>query len=380
MSTSDSAVTQLRSHIPIAGPARREAADGNEPHMRPVVGFEPGWYHSRCGVALGERWHCDPDYRRETLIRMRAHLRGSFPMAGQWDHEEEADVCTISGCFGVYVIPCAFGVEVQYFPDRWPTASSGPHLSDHDVERLTPERALASRFVEDLFDQMELIASKWGAVHGDLNWQGVLNNAFHLRGQQIFLDMVDRPDLANHLFSVIAEVMIRLGRAVQERQRRSGFDIDYMCVSNCTVNMISPAMYATQLLPLDARIADCFEGFGVHTCNWDISPYLDVLRRLPKVGYLDMGSQSDLRRVRALFPNTRRAVLLTPAKVHTAPLSELRRKLERICADLAPCDVVVGDIPAGTPDAKVNFVLDTCRELTFTATHNTVQSSPAAGD
>lgn len=348
--------------------------------MRPVVGFEPGWYHSRCGVALGERWHCDPDYRRETLIRMRAHLRGSFPMAGQWDHEEEADVCTISGCFGVYVIPCAFGVEVQYFPDRWPTASSGPHLSDHDVEGLTPERALASRFVEDLFDQMELIASKWGAVHGDLNWQGVLNNAFHLRGQQIFLDMVDRPDLANHLFSVIAEVMMRLGRAVQERQRRSGFDIDYMCVSNCTVNMISPAMYATQLLPLDARIADCFEGFGVHTCNWDISPYLDVLRRLPKVGYLDMGSQSDLRRVRALFPNTRRAVLLTPAKVHTAPLSELRRKLERICADLAPCDVVVGDIPAGTPDAKVNFVLDTCRELTFTATHNTVQSSPAAGD
>ena len=35
---------------------------------------------------------------------------------------------------------------------------------------------------------MEIIAARWGKIHGYLHFQGVLNNAFHLRGQEIFLD------------------------------------------------------------------------------------------------------------------------------------------------------------------------------------------------
>ena len=53
-------ILQLRNHIPISGPARREPADGTETSMRVSLGFEPAWYHQRCGVDLGERWHKDP--------------------------------------------------------------------------------------------------------------------------------------------------------------------------------------------------------------------------------------------------------------------------------------------------------------------------------
>ena len=119
-----------------------------------------------------------------------------------------------------------------------------------------------------LLAQVEQCAGLWGAVYGDLNWQGVLNCAFHIRGQAIFEDMVERPELAEHLFATIREVIIRLAQMVQGIQRRSGFDIDYMCVSNCTISMISPRMYARMLVPHDEAIARAFTRFGVHTCNW----------------------------------------------------------------------------------------------------------------
>ena len=347
---------QLRSHIAIAAPARREAADGSESALRVVLGFEPRWFHVRCGVDFGERWHCDPEYRRATLLPMRAELRRAFPGAVQWSGEEARDVNTIAGCFGVGLMPAVFGVPLRFYPDRWPHPEPGCELDDAAIAALDAERLLDSPFVAGLLAQVDAIATHWGPVYGDLNWQGVLNTAFHLRGQQIFVDMAERPELAARLFEVIAETTIRLAQTVQTRQRRSGFPIDWMCVSNCTLSMISPAMYRRMLLPLDARIARAFERFGVHTCNWDATPYLSALRELPAMGYLDMGADTRLAEAKAMFPEARRAVLYTPGKLAetegNVPL------LQRIWRELAPCDVVVADIPWDLPDAAVNAFLE----------------------
>ena len=354
---------QLRSHIPISAPARREPADGTEPPLRAVVGCEPAWFHRRCGVDFSERWHRDPYYRRESLAVMKRALCQAFPNAGQWRLDRDDDLSTISGCYGICVIPAAFGRSIRFGPDRWPMLEAGSPLSADEVERLDAGRALDSPLVADLFRQMDTIEREQGTIHGYLNWQGVLNNAFHLRGQEIFLDLVDRLDLAHQLFSVVCEAMIGLAQMVQERQRRSGFAINQLDVSNCTMNMVSPRTYRAVLFRYDERIAAGFERFGAHTCNWDATPYLEALRELPNVGYLDMGVASDLAKARRLFPEARRAVLYSPVRLQEAPLDEIRDDVRRIFRDLSPCDVVLADIQAGTPDARVNEVLAICRAL-----------------
>ena len=124
---------------------------------------------------------------------------------------------------------------------------------------------MAGPFVEELFDQMAAIERQWGRICGYLNWQGVLNIAFELRGQDIFLDIHDRPELADHLFSTIGEVIIRLAQSVQQRQRESGFYVNHLCVSNCTINMISPQAYRRFLFRYDAKIAAKFRALrGTH--------------------------------------------------------------------------------------------------------------------
>jgi len=356
-------VLQLRSHIPVSAPARREAADGTESEMRVSLGFEPAWFCQRCGVLFTEKWHRNPYHRYRSLEIMKKEISSCFPSVPYWNNDYKDDLATVSGCYGAYVIPKAFGFSLSYLEDGWPRIARQNKLTVAKIEKLDVEAILAGPFVEELFEQMEILESEWGKIHGYLNWQGVLNNAFHLRGQEIFLDLTDRPEFAHHFFSLICEVMIRLARMVQKRQRNSGFYLNHFSVSNCTLNMVSPEIYREFLLPCDKRIADSFERFGVHTCNWDVTPYLEELRKLPKVGFLDMGMMSEMAKAKAMFPEARRAVLYSPVKLEEAPLEEIEKDMEKIYRQLSPCDIVMADITASTPDDRVNGLLRICSEL-----------------
>ncbi len=351
----------LRNHIPVGGLSTREPADGTEGSFRVSLGFEPAWYHQRCGVDFTVRWHEDPVHRSRMLRRMKAELKRAFSSVPCWDSSNREG--TLSGVYGIGVVARAFGMSLVYAPDRWPTLDPAGRLSVREIERLEADRVLESPAVEDLFLQMDIIEREWGVVFGYPNWQGVLNTAFHLRGPEIFMNLYDRPEFVHRFLGVITEVMIRLVRRVEERQRASGFEVNLLSVSNCVMNMLSPEHYREFVQPCDRRIAKSFERFGVHTCEWDVTPYIEVLSELPNLGYLDMGMMSDMDRVRRAFPGTYRAVLYSPIKFQEAGLEEIRRDMERIHRDLGPCDLVIADVQAATTDDRVNALLDICAEI-----------------
>jgi hypothetical protein len=356
-------VLQLRNHIPISGPARREPADGTETNLRVSLGFEPAWYHQRCAIDFSEPWHQDPYLRHASLVKMKAELHRAFPMVAYWDPARNEDIWTLSGCYGAYIIPQVFGCRLRYAPDRWPVIIERPRLSLEDWAAVQVEEVLEHPFVAELFGQLDTIEAAAGKIHGYLSWQSVINNAFNIREQTIFTDMLDQPELTHRFLTLICDVLIALAQRVQERQRRSGFNIDQLDISNCVMNMISPRTYRNFIFPYDARIAGSFARFGVHTCNWDVTPYLGELSRLPKVGYLDMGIMSDMRKARQIFPEARRAVMYSPVRLHDAPLEEIRADMQKIHAELSPCDIVMADIQAQTPDRRVIDLLEICREL-----------------
>lgn len=169
-------VPKLRSHIPISAPARREPADGTESDMRVSLGFEPAWFHKRCGVDFSERWHKDPCYRYESLKKMKTELFKAFPAVPYWDISKTDDLATLSGCYGAYVIARVFGMPLRYDVDLWPLLTPERKLSVEEIEKLEIEKLLEGPFVKELLHQMDIIESEWGKISGYLNWQGVLNN------------------------------------------------------------------------------------------------------------------------------------------------------------------------------------------------------------
>jgi uroporphyrinogen-III decarboxylase len=294
---------------------------------------------------------------------MKTELHRDFPTVSYWDTARSDDTWTLSGVYGAYVVPLIMGCTLQYAPDRWPVISARPQRTLEEWASLDISALAAGPGMAAIERQMEIIAARAGKIHGYFTWHSVINNAFNLYGENIFLDMMDKPETAHRFFALLCDLIITLAQRVQERQRRSGFYIDQLDISNCVMNMISPRTYGEYIFPYDKRIAESFERFGVHTCNWDATPYLALLQKLPKMGYLDMGMMSDMKKARAMFPDTRRAIMYSPVKLQDAPLDEVAADMQRVLTEYAPCDVVMADIQATTPDSRVCDLLAICGQL-----------------
>lgn len=355
----------LISYIAPAAPATRRPGDGNEPFLRPEIGFTPKWYHQNLQIDFDEKWHTDPAFRRETILRMRAELRRRFPdtRIGRINQPDQP-LDLLTGTYGASSIAAMFGVPILYAKDNWPNCAH-QYLSEDEIKKLTPPDLDKNVHFQALMSQVEEIAEIEGKVEGFINWQGVLNNAQRLRGQDLFMDMMMNPGLVNHLFDCVTTTMIDAAKRLHERQRKSGVDIGFFTMSNCLVNMVSAEHYAELLLPYDLRIAETFESVGVHNCAWNANPYLDAYAKIPNIRYIDMGQDSDLERAIVLFPKGRRAIMYTPMDVADKSLDEIRKDLEKIAREYGPCDIVAADIEVDTPDQRVMDFINLCGEISL---------------
>lgn len=354
---------QLISYIAPAAPATRRPARGDEPFLRPEIGFTPNWYRTAIGIDFGARWHTEPRYRRRTLLEMRKELRRRFPGTGIGGIDRaDRPVDILTGTYGCISVAAIYGIPIVYAEDNWPDCEHW-QLSDDDVDNLEPPDLDSNPFFQELMAQVEWIATSEGRVEGFINWQGVLNNAYRLRGEKLFYDMHDSPNRCRHLFDCVCTTMTEAAGRLYERQLEGGVKIDFFTISNCLVNMVSPEQYRDIIFSFDCRIAEIFGRIGIHNCAWNADPYIDDYASVPNVGYIDMGLDSNLSRAKKTFADTRRALMYKPTDLTNKPLETIEAEMERVAREYAPCDVVVADIEAGTPDERVLAFLELCGRI-----------------
>jgi hypothetical protein len=285
---------------------------------------------------------------------MKKHIAESFPESDYYKEHDESECATISGVFGVCFVGMVYGQNPVYYKNNWPGISPDDHLSLERIKSLKPLDLKNIPVVEQFFTQMDMIEKKWGKIDGYLNYQGVLNNAFKIRGSEIFTDMIDDPPLAHFIFEHITETMTDLALMIMRRQRESGFYIDSICTSNCVVNMISPETYAEFILPYDKKLSKAFDLFGMHSCNWPIDPYIDAFKTIEDLAYIDFGSGSDLERVEQEFPHARKHVFYNIDNLLNKSLEEQEIDVRRMYKALGECDLSVPDIEFGMDDGIIN--------------------------
>jgi hypothetical protein len=354
---------QLISYIAPAAPATRQPATGEEPFLRPEIGFTPNWFRTATGIDFGRKWHCEPAYRREKLPVMHNEIKRRFPgtsIGGIDNPEKPPDLLT--GTYGCVSVAAIYGVTIVYADDNWPNCKRS-YLNDDEVDNLEPPDLERNPFFQRLMAQVDWIASNEGRVEGFINFQGVLNNAYRLRGEKIFYDMVDLPKRCHHLFDCIYTTMIDAAKRLHRRQLQSGVKVDFFTVSNCLVNMVSPEQYRDMLLPFDQKIAKTFGCIGIHNCAWNADAYIDDYATVPHLGYIDMGIDSNLARASEIFPHARRALMYRPTDLVNKSPEAIEAELEKIARQYAPCDVVVADIEANTPDERILAFLEFCDRI-----------------
>ena len=352
---------QLISYIAPGAPATRRPASGELPFLRPEIGFTPKWYSKSLGIDFGERWHTDVEYRRQTRIKMREELDKRFPGTPIGSNgENTTDILT--GLYGASSVAAIYGVPIRYDSEQWPT-SEHHYFSDEEVDKLTPPDLEQNPFFKTLMEQVDRIGEEEGQIYGFMNWQGVLNNAQRLRGQDIFMDMFMARERTMHLLDCVCSTMIDATKRLHQKQQKYRDIVPFFTVSNCLVNMVDPDLYEEFLLPFDIKIAEAFDGIGIHNCAWSATPYLDKYAKIPGIAYLDMGKDSDLIKARDLFPETRRSIMYTPMELAGKPVDQISEDLKRIALEYGPCDIVAADIEYGTPDGKVMDFIEICNSI-----------------
>ena len=261
-------------------------------------------------------------------------------------HDRIADdlPLTVRANFGTVVIASLFGARVEQVGENPPWVRPFESLEEFraalDRDPLDFSQGWCPRVVGayDLYRQVlsehapleDLIA----LVLPDL--QGPLDTVELLRGNALFLDFHDRPELVSHALAMAAQAQIGFARHLEPHLRDgpSGFAHQHatairgsIMIRDDSAILMSPELYRERVAPHDEAVLHAMGGGGIHSCG-TIDRHVEAFLDLPSVQCLDPG-QPHLNDLDALYARAReRGVALTRLRVDERELVS-RRVLER---------------------------------------------------
>jgi hypothetical protein len=330
--------------------------DASRDNIVVVTGFMPAWWTQEYGMTFGAPFHLDVQVHRRTLARMEEILRERFgDLPNFFCGDDYAHAHPVERNYGDALIPALFGAQVGFDDASGHPFACGLNLTAQQTDALQVPDVTGHPMITRLLSAHP--AQGWRTT-GEPGFEGVINVAYKLRGQELFLDMVEAPERAGHLFEVVWQTIHNCVQQVRTWQDPGGSRPRHFVNCNCLVNLLSPVMYREQLLEFDQRFSDCFDLFGIHTCNWTVDPYLEDLARVPRLAYLYMGAESDLDRVHQLFPDLCPSVFVHPQRLKELSEREIAALITELGRRIGRGYILLSDLEAGTRDSQIRAAYD----------------------
>jgi hypothetical protein len=336
------------------------------------VVFHPSWWHKHAGISFDRDFFYDPRRRVEDERTMERVLHERFGDLGLGE-DRDRDLAVLGPVHNAagYLLSEMLGCRVEYQADAPPQViPAGREDLELDVEAVFAGEPFR-RFVR----LAEALKSALGRVAGDVNWGGILNLALDRRGQDIFLDLVDRPGEVRRFFGRIALVIDRFTSFVAGMTGTTSISVNRLVRhfpgavflhSECALTMISVEHYRDFLMPFDRDWSLRRHPFGIHYCGSDPHRFGEAFAGLPRLDFLDVGWGGDLAALRSRLPGTFLNIRLSPVEIVTQSLDEIRLAIEaRVAASGDPrrtgvCCVNMDD---RVTDDRVRAIFETVSEL-----------------
>jgi uroporphyrinogen-III decarboxylase len=332
--------------------------------------FNPNWWFRNCGVVFDESFYLDSAVRISTDLVMRRELWRRFGLGEP--HPQPRPVIGSQFVAGGFVAPALLGVEVRFEENQAPCPVAANMDRDRamalrvpDIENTWP--------INLLLADMDRLEREFGPPVGDFDLDGVLNTALQLRGQQFFVDMLEDPELADHICGVVTETQVRVARLVQARTGTTSISVNRSIVNvdpaiyvhaNCSAQMVSPALFRERLLPFELHLAHELRPYGIHHCGNNLHRFAPLYAETGAVFY-DVGWGSDVAAVGRALPDAFLNLRLSPVRM-------LQESAEAIRADAMALLEAAGrrrnvglcciNMDYGTPEENVEALLKVARE------------------
>ena len=333
------------------------------------VVFNPNWWLQNCGIAFDESFYFDRQRRIENDVTMRRTLYGRFGI-GEPDPEPRPIVGSMHVAGG-FVVPALLGLEIRFSPHDapWPVTRE---LNREEIFALRVPELETTWPMNRLIADMDALEKEFGRVMGDFNTDGVLNTALQLRGQRLFLDMMEDPELAGRLFAIVAETQARVASYVRSRTGTCSVAVNRSILNvnpsiylhgNCSVQMVSPALFERALLPWEQYLAGKLAPYGIHHCGHNLHLFAACYAKVPPA-FCDVGWGSDIGKCSRGLPDTFLNLRLSPVKLMRQTAAAVREDVARLLAEadrrgnVGLCAI---NMDHGTPDENVAAIFEAAR-------------------
>lgn len=296
----------------------------------------PQWWYQHENITFDRSFFFHPARRVEAERQME---RGLYERWGRFGLGEDKDrdlpqVGAVHLAAG-FMVSEMLGCRVEYRESAPPlVVPAGRQDLFVDVEG-----AFKSQVFRDFETLTESLKTRYGYLLGDVNWGGILNVALDLRGEQLFMDMYDRPDEVAHFFSDIAEVIERFVNGIESQTGSSSISVNrtvhhlaspVYLPSECSHTMISVQDYERFLQPFDMRWSEEHRAFGIHYCGPDPHRYAQSFAAIPHLDFLDVGWGGDVAMLRKHLPATFLNLRLSPVRIPEQSPSEIEDTVVRL--------------------------------------------------
>jgi len=319
---------------------RRNAQLQNE--MLPVdIVLGPAWWYHHEGISFDQDFFFHPARRVEVERKMENALDERLGRYGLGqNHDQDLPMVGAVHLAAGYLVSEMLGCRVEYLEDAPPQVIP----ANLDALEISPDTALGSPAFKRLDGLCEALKTRYGRLHGDVNFSGILNVALDLRGQTFLMDLFDTPDRAAEFLGGIAEVIERftqyIGRATGTTSISVNRNVRHIprpvfLHSECSHTIISVAAYEEFLMPYDAAWSRRYRPFGIHYCGQDPQRYAEAFARLPHLDFLDVGWPGDVAQLRRHLPETFLNIRYSPVEIVKQTPEEIRRTIRRLVHESA---------------------------------------------
>jgi uroporphyrinogen-III decarboxylase len=335
--------------------------------------FNPHWWHTHYGLDFREPFHFDPKVRVESerLMRQALHDRFGDLGLGEANAQPRPVVGPVHLSIG-FLVQAMLGCAVRFSADAAPWVLRA-ELDDEQIWALEVPDIETTSPMREIIAMMDALEAKYGYLEGDACWDGVQNIALDLRGQQLFLDYYDYPELVHHLFDVVARTTYRVADYFRRRTGTNSISNNRIVASidprinlhcNCSVQMISKATYEEYLLPYERWLAERLQPYGIHHCGDNLEHVVEAYARVPGLAFVDVGWGSDVAACRAALPDAYFSLRLSPVRLRIQTPEEVQADVEWLLAQAGPLDkaaLCCVSIDADTPDENVRAIFEAAR-------------------
>lgn len=334
-------------------------------HFIPIeLVFNPNWWHQTAGISFDKSFYFDSQARIRNDVTMRRVLHERFGELGMGEPDPQPrPIIGSQHVAGGFVIPALLGSEIWFEKDAAPQPLP-LKMSSEQIETFKKPDFRTSWPMYEYIEQMDALEAEWGYVVGGMNTDGLLNAAYHLYGQQLFLDFYTAPERVRRLLDIIGELIVDVALYLRQRTGECSISVNRMVErvdrtmffhANCSVQMISPTSYRGFHLAAEQKMAARIQPYGIHHCGSNLHQVAPVYAELP-LTMVDVGWGSDVTAVREALPDVFLNLRLSPVRMLQATPKEIAADTEKLLKAAAPLEhagVCCINMDHETPDENI---------------------------